>query len=160
MERYFLVDYERVKDQPENGLGGIEMLTEKDTVFILFKNENISISFLAMKKLIASKAKIIQKVMPEDNDQAVENVLCYLIGKYYQREGSVFLITDDRHCFELLQTFTADDDAPADVSAFLTIQSAQESAKIVLKDDAPEQADKKEPEDQSENWEENNNDES
>jgi len=124
MHRCFLVDYERVKEQAGNGLDGIEHLTNQDTVFILFRNENISIHFQTMKKLTSSEAEIIQKVIPEASDEVMENIFSYLIGKYSQGKNTVFLVTDDMHCFEYLQSFTADDSEPAEVSAFLTIQSA------------------------------------
>ena len=124
MERYFIVDYARIKEQPFSGLDGAETLNENDTLLLLLPDENQSISFSALKKITAGKANLVQQILPDASDTSAECILGYLIGKYYQAQNEVFLITDDRHCFEYLQTFTAEETNPVNILAFHSIGEA------------------------------------
>ena len=79
MNRYFLVDYERIHNQ-KTCLNGIETLTAQDTVYILFSGEETGVSFSVMEKISASKAKIIRKLVDEETEDTMQYVIGFYIG--------------------------------------------------------------------------------
>ena len=85
MNRYFLVDYERIHNR-NTCLNGIENLTEQDTVYILFSGEDTGVSFSVMEKISASKAKIVRKHIEQETEDTVPYVIGFYIGRIAGKE--------------------------------------------------------------------------
>ncbi len=102
MNRYFLVDYERIHNR-STCLNGIEHLKESDTVYILFSGEETGVSFSVMEKIQASHAKVVQKHIISDTEDALQYVIGFYLGSIAGREKeehyAIAVISDEKFGF-------------------------------------------------------------
>ncbi|MDE6036617.1 MAG: hypothetical protein K2G36_12005 [Ruminococcus sp.] len=77
MKNYFFIDYESVH---QNGMNGIEKLTENDKVIIFYTPANETLSFALYKKMISSDAVIELYRVQNGGKNAVNFQVCTFIG--------------------------------------------------------------------------------
>lgn len=96
MKLYF-VDYENVNSK---GLGGIQNLTSKDRVMILYSNQANSVKIKTIQNLLTSKAKVSFIEITSLGQNALDFQLSALIGSYLGKfRGSklqIYIISKDK----------------------------------------------------------------
>lgn len=96
MKLYF-VDYENVNSK---GLGGIQNLTSKDRVMILYSNQANSVKIKTIQNLLTSKAKVSFIEITSLGQNALDFQLSALIGSYIGKfRGSklqIYIISKDK----------------------------------------------------------------
>ena len=94
MKKYFFVDYESVH---QNGMNGIENLTENDKVIIFYTPTNETLSFALYRKMICSEADIELYRVQNGGKNAVSFQICTFIGYIVGNspESECYIISND-----------------------------------------------------------------
>lgn len=94
---YYLVDYENVKNQ---GLNGVNKLSEGDTVYIFYSENADSLTFGLHRRLNESKATILFQRVEVGQKNALDfqlsSYLGYLIHENIDNPYDYFIVTKDK----------------------------------------------------------------
>ncbi len=131
---YYLVDYDSVG---QNGLNGIERLSEKDkvTIFYTAKKSTIELSFF--EKIHSSKAEIIFKEI--DNETSLKCLFSSYLGYNIMgtNPNTVYYIVSNDKEFKTLKKFWAEKEVDIEISSDIVIKipvkSEQKSKKETKK---------------------------